>query len=113
MRKRLVGLVAAAAIFAACSSNDTTSTPAVVASVTMVPGSYRLHVGDTTIWVLSPFQLAAVLKDAGGNVLSAIQTGQTVIWTSSDTTVAPVRPTGRSEERRVGKECRSRWSPYH
>src|SRR3712207_9365811 len=23
------------------------------------------------------------------------------------------RPTQRSEERRVGKECRSRWSPYH
>ena len=22
-------------------------------------------------------------------------------------------PDGRSEERRVGKECRSRWSPYH
>src|SRR2546426_4367532 len=22
-------------------------------------------------------------------------------------------PLGRSEERRVGKECRSRWSPYH
>src|SRR5256886_10166819 len=22
-------------------------------------------------------------------------------------------PFGRSEERRVGKECRSRWSPYH
>src|SRR5256885_11256972 len=22
-------------------------------------------------------------------------------------------PTNRSEERRVGKECRSRWSPYH
>src|SRR3712207_7946818 len=26
--------------------------------------------------------------------------------------VAPVQ-TLRSEERRVGKECRSRWSPYH
>ena len=28
---------------------------------------------------------------------------------------APMRPIGalRSEERRVGKECRSRWSPYH
>ena len=29
----------------------------------------------------------------------------------------PVSPDGkdesRSEERRVGKECRSRWSPYH
>src|SRR2546427_6884607 len=23
------------------------------------------------------------------------------------------RSAGRSEERRVGKECRSRWSPYH
>src|SRR5260370_22485945 len=34
--------------------------------------------------------------------------------------VGPLRPTAagggstrRSEERRVGKECRSRWSPYH
>ena len=25
----------------------------------------------------------------------------------------PERLTDRSEERRVGKECRSRWSPYH
>ena len=24
-----------------------------------------------------------------------------------------VKVTTRSEERRVGKECRSRWSPYH
>ena len=23
------------------------------------------------------------------------------------------KPKARSEERRVGKECRSRWSPYH
>src|SRR3712207_7182174 len=28
-------------------------------------------------------------------------------------TVKVVRPGRRSEERRVGKECRSRWSPYH
>ena len=33
--------------------------------------------------------------------------------------IKPVKPcdgsvfTTRSEERRVGKECRSRWSPYH
>src|SRR5260221_8681154 len=25
----------------------------------------------------------------------------------------PAPPASRSEERRVGKECRSRWSPYH
>ena len=30
--------------------------------------------------------------------------------TDSDTVVDE---TVRSEERRVGKECRSRWSPYH
>ena len=24
-----------------------------------------------------------------------------------------IGPAERSEERRVGKECRSRWSPYH
>ena len=24
-----------------------------------------------------------------------------------------IEPAERSEERRVGKECRSRWSPYH
>src|SRR5256886_6313149 len=27
--------------------------------------------------------------------------------------VLPLGRTPRSEERRVGKECRSRWSPYH
>ena len=49
------------------------------------------------------------------------------IWTGADSEVsgeitAFVKPHGaamfrltrvRSEERRVGKECRSRWSPYH
>src|SRR3712207_7506994 len=29
------------------------------------------------------------------------------------TTTGPSQNTPRSEERRVGKECRSRWSPYH
>ena len=35
--------------------------------------------------------------------------------TSSMTKARSVMETavGRSEERRVGKECRSRWSPYH
>ena len=27
--------------------------------------------------------------------------------------MTPDKPVLRSEERRVGKECRSRWSPYH
>ena len=28
-------------------------------------------------------------------------------------TTKRIKYLGRSEERRVGKECRSRWSPYH
>ena len=35
--------------------------------------------------------------------------GMTVLRTLRQTD----RETRRSEERRVGKECRSRWSPYH
>src|SRR5256885_6862088 len=31
----------------------------------------------------------------------------------SERLVALLLPVVRSEERRVGKECRSRWSPYH
>src|SRR3712207_7065103 len=27
--------------------------------------------------------------------------------------IRAIQPLDRSEERRVGKECRSRWSPYH
>ena len=32
---------------------------------------------------------------------------------TTDTTSVLVKKILRSEERRVGKECRSRWSPYH
>ena len=35
------------------------------------------------------------------------------IYRLSDVPVLSVRRRARSEERRVGKECRSRWSPYH
>src|SRR2546426_11304421 len=33
--------------------------------------------------------------------------------TPSDTAISSPIANRRSEERRVGKECRSRWSPYH
>ena len=41
-----------------------------------------------------------------------------IVTTTLGTMVEPFLPNdrhqfGRSEERRVGKECRSRWSPYH
>ena len=39
-----------------------------------------------------------------GKIESASYHEQSQSWQPGDT---------RSEERRVGKECRSRWSPYH
>ena len=37
----------------------------------------------------------------------------TVLLDVSMPGIGGLRALGRSEERRVGKECRSRWSPYH
>ena len=35
------------------------------------------------------------------------------IYNTRDAFLPILKKLGRSEERRVGKECRSRWSPYH
>mgnify|MGYP002526291809 CR=1 FL=1 len=43
-----------------------------------------------------------------GNALRRI-----LLSSMSGAAVTEVRIENRSEERRVGKECRSRWSPYH
>src|ERR1041385_2692132 len=52
------------------------------------------------------FDQAIVRRDRGQAVF-----GQTFLQ-FSDRMVANFRMQNRSEERRVGKECRSRWSPY-
>src|SRR5256886_7767432 len=36
-----------------------------------------------------------------------------ISWIKQDSPAAKAGLQPRSEERRVGKECRSRWSPYH
>ncbi len=93
MRKLLVGLVAAAAIIAACNDETLPSAPVVaVGSVTMVPTATVRGCCDTMLVFTS--QLAAVLKDASGAVISVTQTGQSVAWTSSDATVATVNQSG-------------------
>ena len=38
---------------------------------------------------------------------------RTLEWMGEETYRALEAALQRSEERRVGKECRSRWSPYH
>ena len=46
------------------------------------------------------------------NAISAIAVVGSIAVTGAEYPKT-IRILGRSEERRVGKECRSRWSPYH
>ena len=52
---------------------------------------------------------------AGKSTLMNILFGMPVIANTGgyEGTISMDGKTTRSEERRVGKECRSRWSPYH
>src|SRR5690349_24145880 len=50
-----------------------------------------------------------------GNEPQRVQVSQTKDLKDAYVSCYPsdISPRPRSEERRVGKECRSRWSPYH
>src|SRR3989449_2512055 len=53
-------------------------------------------------------QIAAIIDTTGHPEPAALE----VLSTPDSGLIEPVKQM-RSEERRVGKECRSRWSPYH
>ena len=60
------------------------------------------YIGDIEIWNKSEEALAAACKAAGKDY--KVNPGDGAFYGPK---------LDRSEERRVGKECRSRWSPYH
>ena len=55
------------------------------------------------------------IEDVAGAVKELIQAGKVKHFGLSEAGAKTIRRANavRSEERRVGKECRSRWSPYH
>src|SRR3989440_875770 len=65
--------------------------------VLVAKGSFKLQLGTVTA------------RGAGGGDDIAYQALVLTLGTGAFSGAQPVR----SEERRVGKECRSRWSPYH
>ena len=58
----------------------------------------------------TPAQIAANRQNAGKSTGPRTPEGKAV---SSQNAFQSGLDADRSEERRVGKECRSRWSPYH
>ena len=53
---------------------------------------------------------SAVARSSGkGKALTTLKLSET----ATEAKQARLTTRSRSEERRVGKECRSRWSPYH
>src|SRR5260370_35592672 len=61
---------------------------------------------NTILHELNPlFTINVTMRDIKSkNVYSRVNSKATTQWRKTES---------RSEERRVGKECRSRWSPYH
>src|SRR2546426_22408 len=81
--------------------------PVVVASANVRVGlgsqaSVAVGVVNTGAAGHSTMVLAGSAEMVGGRVSTTL-----MVW------LAVARLPQRSEERRVGKECRSRWSPYH
>src|SRR2546425_13376013 len=64
-----------------------------------------------------PETIGTAMKAAetGHLVISTLDTPDAVTTVNRIVAMFPVaeQEMARSEERRVGKECRSRWSPYH
>src|SRR3712207_8125827 len=73
-----------------------------ICAVRPVPARRAIH---DTVMAARPCPRRASRGEATGPSTRA--DGDRTPWTRT------YRQGGRSEERRVGKECRSRWSPYH
>src|SRR5574344_1885325 len=88
---------------------------AIVYFTTALFGSVKLRTG--VLWRSTPVRVLGYVKVQPSltsmtmfalEKFSALLKVKVTFLAASSTT-----PFTRSEERRVGKECRSRWSPYH
>ena len=70
---------------------------------------------ESRIWEMSPIPLHQTFTAVknGGIVLAAFEKGGIIGFCYGFAGFKNGESYLRSEERRVGKECRSRWSPYH
>ena len=57
--------------------------------------------------------ISSRLGAAAARLIIKEKYGYMVGFKNGEIVPVPLAEVARSEERRVGKECRSRWSPYH
>ena len=101
MAQEALGMIETRGLTAAIEAADAMTKAAEVALV----GTEKIGSGLVTVMVRGDVGAVKAAVEAGTSAASKL--GELVA-----THVIP-RPHSRSEERRVGKECRSRWSPYH
>ena len=66
-----------------------------------------------TIAAPTEFTPDGIPKTSAASVLVVDANSGRILYEKNADQVRQAASTQRSEERRVGKECRSRWSPYH
>ena len=75
------------------------------------------HSGALDLWSMEHLVRTLADLQGMGHEVILVSSGAIAVGTAklglSERPKELVLKTSRSEERRVGKECRSRWSPYH
>src|SRR4051812_35674490 len=71
-----------------------------------------LHLPTQKQWITNPAKLSAPCVTAAAAAAADGPISTEATWSDRPLTAVQQHDT-RSEERRVGKECRSRWWPYH
>src|SRR3989441_7410220 len=82
--------------------------------VTAVAGDVTTEAGRAALLAACPAP-DILVNNAGGPPPGAFREWDRDTWIKAldANMITPILLIKRSEERRVGKECRSRWSPYH
>ena len=74
--------------------------------------SFIFHMFNSVFEMLPIMAVLTVLNGILLSLSSGYMPVRTV-WAALGIMLLSISGRSRSEERRVGKECRSRWSPYH
>src|SRR2546426_10363084 len=102
-------------VFPATLASQQAATSRAADLVTLARGQIRANRADSALTLLKVAADSTTGGTVGDRVQAYVLLGvlEYIAHRDSSATALAFRHALRSEERRVGKECRSRWSPYH